>query len=331
MAVPVTSTAPLLPRYRRCLSFGGVLDETIQLYRQNWRLMTAVSAICVIPSAVAPMLLVLTNTQTLTGTIEGRPTPPEGNALILLAYVVSLVSWPVWSVATVWAADARMRGQGIGIWQAIGVGFRRLLVLGLSGIAATTALVLLAAASIPFLFLGLLGLVSLIALIVWFASPSSRRPWLKWLIVLATPLGLPSYFAVRWGLLLPSIVIERRGPLAALSRSSRLAAGHWFLVSGVLTVVSLLVSVLLYIPLLLGMMVGLFVRLGGSSNPSQIDGTIRRLQVASSVATTLGEILFGALTPIALTILFTTLRNRREGADLSERVAALEMEAAPAS
>jgi hypothetical protein len=49
----VSAPSPLLPRYRRPLSFGGVLDETFRLYRAAWPRLMAVTALAALPGGLA--------------------------------------------------------------------------------------------------------------------------------------------------------------------------------------------------------------------------------------------------------------------------------------
>ena len=46
------SPGTLQPRYRRVLSFGDVLDESIRLFRQHWVNFALVSAIALIPPGI---------------------------------------------------------------------------------------------------------------------------------------------------------------------------------------------------------------------------------------------------------------------------------------
>ncbi len=165
------------------------------------------------------------------------------------------------------------------------------------------------------------GLIALGGLVAWVNRPPERRPaWLKWLIVLATPLGLPLYYGVRWSLSIPAIMLERAGPVAALRRSSALVKGHWFAVAGVWLVLSIVVGILQSIP---GALIGLIaVLVGVSSGDPEGLGLI--VNVANSAASVVGSVLFGSLSFIAATIMFIDLRNRHEGLDLAERLDLLQ-------
>ena len=80
------------------------------------------------------------------------------------------------------------------------------------------------------------------------AESRARKRWLKWLIILTAPFGLPTYYGMRWSMFVAAAVLERRGPLASLARSSELVNHHGFRVLSILTVSSLIVGVLLYAP-----------------------------------------------------------------------------------
>ena len=47
----------LQPRYRRILSFGDVLDESIGLFRQHWVVFALVSAVCLLPPGLIELLM----------------------------------------------------------------------------------------------------------------------------------------------------------------------------------------------------------------------------------------------------------------------------------
>src|SRR6202011_1763172 len=95
-----------------------------------------------------------------------------------------------------------------------------LYTLGLSAMAAISVVCV-----VFFVFPGLGGIVPAIALLVWWLRPSVRnKGWLKWLIIVCTPYAVLVYFGTRWSMYIAAIVLERRGPLAALRRSSELIA-----------------------------------------------------------------------------------------------------------
>ena len=77
---------------------------------------------------------------------------------------------------------------------------------------------------------------------VWAFQPQARSVWLKWLIILATPFGLPIFFGGMWSMYLCATVLERQGPFGALRRSMQLVDRHWFRVMAILFVAGMIVG-----------------------------------------------------------------------------------------
>ncbi len=327
----MAETLPLLPRFRRPLTFGGVLDETFRLYRSAWTRLMAVTALASIPGGIVVVVLGGTTFLTVANLVTAgddvtaltRTLTGLGLGIFLASAVYGLgllVAHAGVTVMTGWLT----RGQEHSVWEALGSGVRRLPVLIGSSIVyglGTFGLTLLA---LPFAVLGVGivgGLIALLAVIVWVNRPAGRRPaWLKWLMILATPFGLPIYYGVRWSLSIPAIMLERAGPVAALRRSAALVKGNWFPVAGIWLVLSIVVGILQSIP---GAIIGLLALvLGLNSGDPQGPGLI--VNVANSAASVVGSVLFGALSFIAATIMFIDLRNRHEGTDLDERLDLLQ-------
>ena len=174
---------------------------------------------------------------------------------------------------------------------------------------------------------GVVGsLIALIGLLVWWLRPTARKTWLKWLIILTTPYGLPTYYAFRWALYVAAIVLEHRGPAAALRRSSQLTTGQWFRVSSILTIAPLIVGLLVGV---LAAMVNIPLGLVAASR-DQVGLDPASAAISSAVSIVL-QILFSSVAVIAYTLLFTDLRNRREGTDIVERLSQLEAAPNPAN
>src|SRR5262249_1651359 len=104
--------------------------------------------------------------------------------------------------------------------------------------------------SLPLLVLAVtIGWLAVLGgLVVWFANPRLRRPWLKWLIVVCAPFGLPWYFGALWMLATQSVILEGLGPSAALARSKALVQGEWWRAFGTVFLIGIIVSVLQYLP-----------------------------------------------------------------------------------
>ncbi len=344
--------ALLLPRYRRPLTFGAILDETIRIYRQAWRTTVAIVLLATFLAAVSAAVVVgvaavVGGTQ-LFARVANPAALRAGGATGALAFAAAVIGGIL--VAGVVAgsflfsanaaisllAERHLRGQPAQFGRLFRDGLGRALPLLGSTVIYVLALGLLSllglaplVAAAAFLS-GLTGLVlTLLAwlaaaagLLIWAVRPAWRSPWLKWAIVLLSPpIGLPGYFGMRWALWAQAVALEHQGPIGALRRSGYLATGQWFRVSGILTVIGLITSILQSIP---GFLVGsAFVIVGGSS-ASTLNGLGLAADAANIAGSVLGWFLFGSVSFIASTLLFVDLRNRRDGADLLERVALLE-------
>jgi hypothetical protein len=345
--VPVAQPGDLLPRYRRPLTFGAILDETFRIFRRAWRPLMLALAAGAVPYGVVSALgsgWITRSTFSLVDATSGAAAADElgplmgafgglyGGALGI-ALLGALFLIPAYG-AVVALTDGELRGRRLPVRDALRRGLRatpRMLLFFLLSFLLGLALLL---AAVPLFALGLFGilggLVALIGILVWWGNPRARRPWLCWLIILATPFGLPLYYGYRWVSAVPAIVLEGAGPREALGRSSALTRGHWFRIFGSLTVLGIISTVLQSIPSMIigiaGAAAGFAVAAarGGEGDPQSAQLMLTLLNVFSAAARSLAMIAFGALPFIALTLLFQDLRNRHEGADLAERLAAVE-------
>ena len=119
-----------------------------------------------------------------------------------------------------------------------------------------------------------------------------------------------------WLIFAPQItVIERLGPFAALSRSRQLVRGHWWRTAALVTVIGIILGVLYVI---LGIVAGIVVAL----NPDEILATGALPWYVDLI---LNPLLSGVTTPLAYSLFVATfydLKNRHEGGDIAERIAA---------
>jgi hypothetical protein len=326
----------LLPRYRRVLGVGALLDECIRLFRDHWRTFAVMSAVSLVPLGLVSLAFSFAYASTLSPSLlRGAATPGPfqmqqffqvfaaiaafGVALGILSGLISLL----WTAAITQTTDEVMRGERPAVGRIYGTAARRLVALIVGGLIVALAMVILTLLAMLLFVVTLFGvlgsLIAAVCLIVWATRATARTEWLKWLMVLTTPFGLPMFFFVRWSMFVPAIVLEGRGPLRALERSNWLVTGHWFHVAGVLSIASLIVGVLVSAP---GYVVSLPVgvaaeaRGGFGADPVQT--------VTSQALSLVCQVVFASIGTIAYTLLFTELRNRREGADLAERVSELE-------
>jgi len=326
-------------RYRRILSFGDVLDESVRLFRQHWITFALVSAVSLIPPGLISIWLsgsgLLRSSYNLSDFQPGRfaqtsaATSQLGAAEIGEIIVVSLVSavfYLVWSAAVTATTEVYLRGGEPTLSRIYRRAVRRLFPAVVGTLLVILAVVALYVAAFVLFVItllgGLLGIVPTIALIVWWLNPRARKGWVKWLIILTAPFGLLIYFLVRWSMFIAAVVLERLGPVAALRRSSELVNRNGFRVLAILTVSSLIVAVLLYAPAAL-----VEIPLMLSSAGRGVIGLDPASAAITNAVTVVLRILFGSVGAIVYTVMFVDLRNRREGTDMAERLTQLEASA----
>jgi hypothetical protein len=312
---------------------GGVLDESIQLYRQHWVHYALVSATALLPPG---LLLVAVSAAGLTSSSTSLADFQSGRladttqletqaAVILVTSLITVLFQLLWTAAFIATTDSFMRGVQPSLGTVYGRAIRRFpSMLGGSfiTIGLVLALILLATPLFVITLFGILGsLVAGIGLLFWWLNPGSRKPWLKWLIILAAPLGLPLYYGVRWSMYLPGVVLERQGPIGSFMRSYQLTDRQWFRVATVLTIAGLIVAVLVSAPTAL---VDIALTIVGASQ-GQLGLSPAQTALSYAVSIVL-QILFASIGPIVYAVLFVDLRNRREGTDILERLSQLETE-----
>ncbi len=127
-------------------------------------------------------------------------------------------------------------------------------------------------------------------------------------LIIIFPLGI--FLVVRWSVSIDVLVLEGKGPFAALGRSWQLTRGAWWHTLGVLVVASIVIT-------LLGVLLGGLA--GAVGTVLTLSGNVVAGTIISSVA---GLLLALLVTPIELAIyvvLYYELRARREGFDLALR------------
>jgi hypothetical protein len=144
-------------------------------------------------------------------------------------------------------------------------------------------------------YFGLFG-VLLIALLVALTA----------VLIITIPVVI--WIEVRWAVAFPALLAERVGPTRALGRSWALAKGNWWRTLGILIVVSILVSI---IQAAIGATLGGIAALMPGLTTDFRAGLV-------TVVTALVSAIVGAITPIAVTMLYLDLRVRKEGVDLDQ-------------
>jgi hypothetical protein len=316
----------LLPRLRRPLTVGGLLDESILVFREHWISLAIASAVALVPIALVALVLSWRGMLAYTSLFDPDATTSFSNneiAGVLVLGAVSIVATLIWTAAMVTASYALFRGRMPDLAELYLVALKRAGPLLLSILLVALASMVLAAAATALFVVTLFGtlgsLAALIGLVYWWRVPRGRTPVLKWLIILTAPYGLLVYYLTRWSLTVLASVVEQRGPIDALMRSAGLVSGQWFRTGAVLAVLSAILFVVgtmpAYIVILLFELLGLA---GSPFAPSLVRAFV------TNVVSILVQIPVGAIAFLGYTLLFVDLRNRREGTDLAERITALE-------
>ncbi|MBV9603085.1 MAG: hypothetical protein JOZ87_40460 [Chloroflexi bacterium] len=342
MLTSATQEPQLEPRYRRVLSFGDLLDESIGLFRRHWAMFAMVSAVWLIPPGLLTVLVTASgafSTTALVGQIETGVEPDLsaiGRFIVLFAliYVVSALFFLAWTTAVVVTTDEYAHAIEPKLTRVLGRTLRRYLPALISGLVYALAMIVLVMVATAIVVLFVIAFpVSVIAILAaiagglfWAFQPRARSTWLKWLIIVTAPFGLPIYFAGTWSMYLCAVVLERRGPIDSLRRSMQLVDRHWFRVVAILFVAGMIVSILQSAPSLL---VQLPIRISAALR-GQLEPSGPELAAGTAVGVA-AQVLFASMAPIVYAMLFVDLRNRREGTDLAERLSRLESESAVGS
>lgn len=252
----------------RPLALGEILDVSIKLVRRNWRTLATLVLIAAVPVAIVS-LLITTSTTTYDPTTDVR-TRDDGSAY----------------------------GAGLAVHQLLQLVLYLLAAVACFGAIADSYLgrrpewrssLRFAARRAPMAFV--MGILAFLGIVAGFIA-----------------LFFPGVFlAVRWSVALPALLLERRGPVAALGRSWRLVKGFWWKVFGTLLVAYLLVTVLSFA---VGAVIGF--GLGVFTSVDSLLGLI--LQEAVGVFVQVFTLPFIAAVII---VVYTDLRVRKEGFDLA--------------
>ena len=334
-------TASLQPRYRRLLSIGDVLDESMALFRRHWISFALVSAVSLLPPGLVLVWLsgagLISRSVSFAELQSGRLADSTagtdqlvGQFAALALYVVVYTFFGLlWTAAIVVTTDAYLRGEPPKLARIYGQSARRYFTVFVSTLVVALGVIVLSVLASGLFIVTIFGIGSLIAivgLLFWWFRPSTRRSWLKWLIVLTTPFGLLMYVSTRWALYLAAVVLEDKGPIAALGRSYELTDRHWFRVAAILWVASTIVGVMLSVlSAFVSVPFMVYEAFQGQLGLSPTEAAI------SGAVTSITRILLASIGSIVYTVLFIDLRNRREGTDIVERVSQLEAAPLPAS
>jgi len=274
-------------RTLRPLGYGGLLDQTFELYRENFLLFAGITGVVYVPLALLQVALV---PQSFTGFPlppgpEDMPTPPpELGGVLLYGFIAMLLGIFVPGVVTKAIAD-RYLNQPASIGASYGYIFRRFF---------------------PYLWTWIVVVFVVSVIVIGFSL-------LLGLLSAAVPLAAPLLIALAgilivWVMLRCSLVgqvfvVEQLAGMRAVNRSWQLAGGYAFRI--------FVAFVLLYI-LILVLSVALSMGLG----------TVAAISQASPMRFLVGfmqgvlQMLLAPIPLILLTLLYFDLRVRKEAFDL---------------
>lgn len=220
-------SSPLL----RPLGFGEILDGGFTLYRRHFTVLFATALLAMLPMSLATGAWV----QILSGVSPDAPSAAGVAAGVLLVAFAGLVSWSVILGALVRQVAGAVSGGEVSIADGGRHALRRFLPIA-------AAFVLSTAATMVGAFIVAIPLIVVVAVIIAVgavaggAPPSGAMPVVAVILIMGTMgmamlLLMTGFFAVT-----PAVVLEDRGPIAAIGRSWRLASGARFRIMGILVV-----------------------------------------------------------------------------------------------
>ena len=314
---PVPRWAPAVPaqvgsgRFRS-MGVGELLDATFSLYRRNFLLIAAISAIVQVPyGALSFLLFQVTGANrllrspfsgfTFTPGQSQEITQQQVNDLLnafagflavtlILALVSVFIVLPLATAATTRAVSDRYLDRDASVGAAYGAALRRLRAL------IWQSLILIAAVVVAYAVL-----IGLIIALTIAGGAGAGLGALVLFVIAVVPFLIFVY--VRTSLAVPAIVLENVSGWRGLKRS-------WSLVRGVgWRMLGIRLLVLLITGLISGVLVALISIAGIGLD---LNGQLAVRQAASAVA----QVFVGPVTYIAVTLLYYDTRIRKEGFDI---------------
>jgi hypothetical protein len=280
-----------VPVRLRVMPLGELLDETFKLYRRHFTVIAGVALVIILPNLILSLI---------SGSYRANP----------ISYLQS-VAQNINNPDELTRIQARQQEYTSSPLYLLSFPIAALLVpfsVGAMYRAATS----LAAGNLETIGSVLLGTLRRY-FAVWGVVILAALVFLGAIAIVTIPVVL--WVAIRWSVALPALFAEGIGPVKALGRSWNLVRDNWWRTVGILIIVTIMVSLI---------QTALAFLFGGVAAvvPGLSDDL--RAGVVTTV-TTLVDALVGAITPIAITMLYLDLRVRKEGLDLDQ----LARQAAP--
>jgi Membrane domain of glycerophosphoryl diester phosphodiesterase len=288
MVAVATAGAPVR---LRVMPLGELLDETFKLYRRHFTVIAGVALVIILPNLILSLI---------SGSYRANP----------ISYLQS-VAQNINNPDELTRIQARQQEYTSSPLYLISFPIAALLVpfsVGAMYRAATS----LAAGNLETIGSVLLGTLRRY-FAVWGIVILAALVFLGAIAIVTIPVVL--WVVIRWSVALPALFAEGIGPVKALGRSWNLVRDNWWRTLGILIIVTIMASLI---------QTALAFLFGGVAAvvPGLSDDL--RAGVVTTV-TTLVDALVGAITPIAITMLYLDLRVRKEGLDLDQ----LARQAAP--
>ena len=275
---------------------GELLDETFKLYRRHFTVIAGVAIVIILPNLVLSLISgsYRANPFTYVQDVLQNVNNPDQLAAIQ-ARQSQYTSSPLYLLSFPIAA--------LLIPFSVGALYRAATSLA-AGNLETIGSVLAGTARRYFALFGIAILTGLVGVC--------------FVLIITIPVVI--WVLVRWAVATPALFAEGVGPIKALGRSWSLVRDNWWRTVGILIIVAIMVSL---IQSALGVLfTGVAAVLPGI-------GEDLRSGLVTTVAT-LVNALVGAITPIAITMLYLDLRVRKEGLDLDQLARQAAPGAAPA-
>jgi hypothetical protein len=264
----------------RPLGVGEILDNTIQIYRKNFRALVTMVAVVVLPIQVVSILINLSsrpssNATTNTtiggfhfssGSSDGHDAAVRFTAAIVIGLLAALAGWFAVGTCTRGVADAYIGGVKADAGTSLRVFGRNIISLSWLALLAFPPI--------------LIGLLFCFVPGIWL--------WVSWLVAI------------------PALVIEGQKGTRALGRSFTLVRGRRWPILGLAVLASLLAEVVR--TSFVVVLVGVLLRSHSTASTAYI--------VAAGVIGAISSLLTTPLISTAYVILYFDLRVRSEGLDL---------------
>lgn len=275
----------------RPLPIGELLDETFKLYRRHFNVIAGVAVAVILPNLILTLL---------SGSYRANP-------FTYLQQVLQNANDPA-ALQEIQNRQAQYTSSPLYAFSFLVSALMVPFTVGALYRAATS----LAAGNLETIgsvlagtarrYFAIWGIVALAVLVACGGIAIITIPVVIWVLV-------------RWSVATPALFAEGIGPVKAVGRSWNLVRDNWWRTLGILIIVGIMVSLI---------ELALAALFGGIA--SVIPGLSADIQAGLvTTVVTLVDAVVGAITPIAITLLYLDLRVRKEGLDLDQ----LARQAAP--